>query len=173
MIGSDLEDGKGPSREGLAGTDDFKELIEGYESLPEDHEVEVIVAFGGANKDGWRGMKFADIYQIREDYYEDGEFGNETWADAYLYQDDSANMDDENSLFEFLDYLSVEYPNFERRFLTFWDHGNSYKGFGGDTNVGNDILSMDEITRAFQRQPTRSIRPDRFRRLQYGIHRSG
>ena len=150
MIGSDLEDGNGWPEEGLAGTTDFYELIEGYESLHEGHEVEVIVAFGGANKDGWRGMKFADIDQIVYDS-EDGEFGNETGSDAYLYQDDSANMDDENSLFEFLDYLSVEYPNFERRFLTFWDHGNSYKGFGGDTNVGNDILSMDEITRAFQR----------------------
>ena len=69
-------------------------MIEGYESLPEDHEVEVVVAFGGANKDGWRGMKFADMDQIMDDS-EDDEFGNETWADAYLYEDDSANMDDE------------------------------------------------------------------------------
>ena len=146
MIGSDLEE------DGLAGTDDFKELIEGYESLPEDHEVEVIVAFGGANKDGWRGMKFADIYQIREDYYEDGEFGNETWADAYLYQDDGANMGDQSSLELFLNYLSDYHPSFDQSFLTFWDHGASYKGFGPDSNFDYDdgMLHMDEITRAFQ-----------------------
>ena len=154
MIGSDLEDGKGRPENGLAGTKDFKELIEGYKSLPEDHGVKVIVAFGGANKDGWRGMKFADMDQIMDDS-EDGEFGNETRADAYLYRDDSANMGDESSLFEFLAYLSVGHSGFERSFLTFWDHGASYKGFGPDTNSDDDMLHdmlhMDEITRAFQR----------------------
>ena len=154
MVGSDLEDGigKGPGG-GLNGTKDFKELIQGYESLTDDHPVEVLVAFGGADKDGWRGMKFADMYQIIADG-QDGAFGNETGRDAYLYQDDTANMDDEESLTLFLDYISDTYPNPEQSFLTFWDHGNTYKGFGGDTNFKKTdpytVLSMDEITRAFQ-----------------------
>ena len=151
MVGSDLEDGigKGPGG-GLNGTKDFKELIQGYESLTDDHPVDVLVAFGGADKDGWRGMKFANMDQIIADG-QDGAFGNETAPGAYIYQDDTANMDDEGSLTLFLKYLQDAYPNPEQSFLTFWDHGNSYKGFGGDSNFYPDELSMDEITRAFER----------------------
>ena len=144
MVGSDLE-GKY-----MAGTQDFRELIEGYQNLPEDHTVEVIVAFGGADKDGWRGVKFADIYQLMDDS-EDGRFGNESGSDAYLYRDDHANMDDEDSLVTFLDYLGDEYPDFDTRFLTFWDHGDSYRGFGGDENFDGPPMSMDDIASAFQR----------------------
>ena len=64
MVGSDLEEN---DRKYEAGTLDFKELIKGYDSLPDDHVVEVIVAFGGSDKDGWRGMKFADMGQIIDD----------------------------------------------------------------------------------------------------------
>ena len=116
MVGSDLES------EGMAGTNDLRELIEGYENLAEDQAVEVIVAFGGADKDGWRGMKFADIYQIIDDS-EDGRFGNESGPGAYLHRDAAANMDDEDSLVLFLDYLADEYPDFDSRFLTFWTTG--------------------------------------------------
>ena len=143
MVGSDLEENH------ESGTTDFYELIEGYYGLTDESEVEVIVAFGGARKDGWRGMKFADMFQIAYDA-EDGEFGNETHLDAYLYRADGANMDDESSLKLFLDYLRDGYPNYDQRFLTFWDHGNSYKGFGGDSNF-KDALYLDEMARAFER----------------------
>ena len=143
MVGSDLE-GKGD-----AGTSDLWELIEGYDSLPDEHAIEVVVAFGGADKDGWRGMKFADMSQIKDDWL-DGWFGDEESNDAYLRRFDDANMDDEESLKEFLDFLRDEYPEFDVRFLTFWDHGNSYKGFGGDTNFAPDSLTMDEFAGAFQ-----------------------
>ena len=155
MVGSDLED------DDLSGTNDLRELITGYNSLPDKQEVEVVVAFGGANKDGWRGMKFANMSQIIEDgkdraqIIEDGkdsEFGNETGPDAYLYHNASANMDDEDSLKLFLDYIKSGYANFDQRFLTLWDHGNSYKGFGGDTNFDpSDPMSMGEIASAFRR----------------------
>ena len=152
MVGSDLEDGgkKGPAR-GLAGTKDLRELISGYNSLPDKREVEVIVAFGGADKDGWRGMKFANMSQIIEDG-KDSEFGNETGPDAYLHLAPNADMDDEDSLKLFLDYIRDGYANFDLRFLTFWDHGASYEGFGGDTNFDpSDPMSMDEIASAFTR----------------------
>ena len=145
MVGSDLEEDL------WAGTKDFEELIEGYESLPNQEEIEIIVAFGGANKDGWRGMKFADIFQLMDDA-QDSQFGNETGPDAYIYQDDLADMDDENSLKLFLDYLGDWHTDFDQRFLTFWDHGASYKGFGGDTNFNDDIpMSLAEMEWAFQR----------------------
>ena len=139
----------------LAGTIDLRELIDGYSDLSNAETVEVIVAFGGADKDGWRGMKLANIDQLSADEW-DGEFGNETGPDAYLYQADGAHMGDESSLKLFLDYLRDGYVNFDLRFLTFWDHGNSYKGFGNDSNFNRDALSMDEIAGAFQRsQPGR------------------
>ena len=147
MVGSDLED------DDQAGTIDLQELIDGYYALSDNQEVEVVVAFGGANKDGWRGIKFADMYQLIEDD-EDWEFGNETGPDAYLYHDPNADMDDEDSLKLFLDYIRDGYANFDLRFLTFWDHGDSYRGFGGDSSDGhpyNDSLSMDEIASAFER----------------------
>ena len=161
MVGSDLEDGgpegPGPNR-GKAGTKDLHELIAGHNALLDKHEVEVVVAFGGAYEPGWQGMKFADMSQIIEDG-ENQEFGDEPDG-FYLYHDPYANMDDEDSLKLFLDYIGDGYANFDLRFLTLWDHGNSYKGFGGDTSGGYDSdgyplyydsMSMDEMARAFER----------------------
>ena len=133
-----------------AGTKDLHELIEGYASLLDKSEVEVIVAFGGARVEGWRGMKFANMSQIEDDA-QDREFGNETHPDAYLYRADGAHMGDESSLKLFLDYLRDGYANFDQRFLTLWDHGGSYRGFGNDTNFNNDGLWLDEMARAFER----------------------
>ena len=144
MVGSDLEE------DDQSGTKDFGELIAGYNNLPDKNEVEVIVAFGGADKDGWRGMKFANMSQIVGDS-QDQRFGNESGDDAYLYRAAYANMGDESSLKLFLDYLSDGYANFDQRFLTLWDHGESYRGFGSDTYFYGDKLSLDEMTRAFER----------------------
>ena len=149
MVGSDLEDNH------QAGTKDLRELIEGYKALPDKREVEVVVAFGGAYKDGWQGMKFADMSQIVEDG-ENQEFGDEPDG-SYLHHYPYADMDDEDSLKLFLDYIRDGYANFDLRFLTFWSHGNSYKAFGGDSSYGypdpdhHYPLSMDEIQRAFER----------------------
>ena len=143
MVGSDLEEND------YAGTDDLWELIEGYDALPDQQAIEVIVAFGGANKDGWRGMKLANMSQIIADS-EDDEFGDETSPDAYLYRADGAHMGDQSSLELFLDYLRDGYKNFDQSFLTLWDHGKSYKGFGNDSNFNDDALSMKEINDAFE-----------------------
>jgi len=142
MVGSDLEDG------GNYGTTDFRELVAGYTGLSNPEDLEIVVAFGGADKDGWRGMKIASGSQIMSDSV-DREFGNETGPDAYLYTADGANMGDESSLRLFLDYLRDGYVNFDQRFLVFWDHGNTYFGFGGDSNFNLDSLDMDEIANAF------------------------
>ena len=144
MIGSDLEG------DNQFGTQDLHELIDGYRGLDGGSGVEVIVAFGGADKDGWRGMKFANMSQLLIDA-EDGDFGDEAGSTAYLYRNDGANMDAEDSLKLFLDYLRDNYADVDWRFLTFWDHGNSYKGFGGDSNFEGDQLYLDEIERAFLR----------------------
>jgi len=144
MVGSDLE-----GKNGFA-TADFHELLDGYAGLDSGDRLEVVVAFGGADQDGWRGMKFAALPQLRA-APADAAFGNETGAGAYHYRDDSANMGGEDSLRLFLDYLRHGYAGFDQRFLTFWDHGNSYRGFGNDSNFDNDALDMDEISGAFLR----------------------
>ena len=143
MVGSDLEE------DWWAGTIDLFELIEGYLSLPDAGDLEIVVAFGGADVDGWRGMKFANIAQLIDDSA-DLEFGNAVGADAYLYRADGAHMGDESSLELFLEYLRDGYEDFDTRFLAFWDHGGSYLGFGNDSNFGMDPLHMDEIERAFR-----------------------
>ena len=137
MVGSDLES------EGGAATSDLIELIDGYNRIAQDR-IEVIVAFGGANKFGWRGMKFADISQIIGDA-SDGQFGN---AYSYLYRADAANMGDEKSLRLFLEYVTQRYQNFDSRFLTFWNHGGAYTGFGNDEVFNYDSLSLIDIDNA-------------------------
>ena len=134
MVGSDLES------EGEAGTSDFGELIAGYQVLS-DPTVDVIVAFGGAKKKGWKGMKFVDMNQIIQDG-EDGVFGN---SGNYLYQEDRAHMGDKSSLQLFLSYVKDGYVNYQSRILVFWDHGASYLGFGNDENYDSDGLTLEEI----------------------------
>jgi len=140
MVGSDLESG------GNAGTDDFNELILGYNTLTDKSKVDIIVAFGGANKDGWKGMKYANMAQILKDA-QDKRFGNEQ---DYLYREDRAHMGDKSSLKHFLDYLKTHYTGYQQRFMVFWDHGSSYEGFGNDENHNNDPLSLEEISGALQ-----------------------
>ena len=144
MVGSDLEE------DGQLATLDLFELIDGYQQSPDRQDLEVVVAFGGANKDGWRGMKLANMAQLLADS-RDGRFGNATGSGAYLYQADGAHMGDESSLKLFLDYLRDGYQSFDTRFLTFWDHGGGYGGFGNDTNFGGDPLDLGEIESAFLR----------------------
>ncbi len=141
IVGSDLEE------DYLAASADLEELLIGYYSLDDPLKIEIVVAFGGADKDGWRGMKLANILQLTADYG-DLEFGNETGPDAYLYQADGAHMGDESSLTLFLDYLGDAYADLDQRFLVMWDHGNSYKGFGNDSNFNGDPLHLDELERA-------------------------
>ena len=144
MVGSDLEEN------GQLATGDLFELIDGYQQSPNKQDLEVVVAFGGANKDGWRGMKLADMAQLVADS-QDGQFGNATGSGAYLYRADGAHMGDESSLKLFLDYLRDGYQSFDTRFLAFWDHGGGYGGFGNDTNFGGDPLDLGEIESAFLR----------------------
>lgn len=51
LLGSDLE------RKGNAGTNDLNEIVAGYNSLNDQQKskLDIIIAFGGANKDNWRG----------------------------------------------------------------------------------------------------------------------
>ncbi len=145
MVGSDLES------QSNAGTEDFNEMVTGYNSLTtsEKNSLDLVVAFGGANKTGWKGMKIATMSQILADAA-DGTYGNETGANSYQYKADKAHMGDKSSLKLFLKYLKDGYPDHEIQFFVFWDHGSTYTGFGNDEVYNSDPLYLSEINTAFK-----------------------
>jgi hypothetical protein len=138
MIGSDLE------RKGGAGTSDLNELIKGYNELSdkEKSNLNIMVAFGGANKDGWQGMRFATMKQIIKDS-KDGIYGN---SSDYQYVAPEANMGYKDSYALFLTYLQNNYDNHEYKFLDLWDHGSGQGYFLGPDDYygadrkGNNVL---------------------------------
>lgn len=143
VVGSDLE-----SRGG-AGTTDFNELITGLQRLTptQRDSLSLIIAFGGANKAGWRGMKWMTTNQLLQDAA-DGVYGNETAPGAYLYQADGANMGHPSSLTQYLGFVAQHFPNKSERFVVFWDHGGSYDGFGNDENFNMRPLKLPEIAQS-------------------------
>ena len=61
MVGSDLES------EGGAASQNLLQMVNATENrAPED--LQVIVAYGGANKPGWEGLRIATIEDIKEDF---------------------------------------------------------------------------------------------------------
>jgi len=115
--------------------------------------VDIIVAFGGADQNGWRGMRFANINQLIQDGA-DGRYGDETGNGAYLYTAGNAHMGDQSSLRQFLEYVKEGYVNYDVRSFVFWDHGASYGGFGNDENYNYDLLTLTEIQNALEQSGT-------------------
>ncbi len=138
VVGSDLESYDG------AATTDFNEMITGYNALSNSGLIDIIIAFGGADQNGWRGMRFATINQLVQDGT-DGRYGDETGSSAYLYKAENAHMGDKSSLQLFLEYVKEGYVNYDVSSLVFWDHGASYGGFGNDENFNYDELTLTEI----------------------------
>lgn len=139
MIGTDLE-----SRGGFA-TTNLDQLVEGWRALGNPSDAEVFIAFGGADKDGWRGVRWATMAQIVADAA-DGIYGNE--ADrAYTLVDHAADMGDAATFRAFIDHVHHRYGQASRRFLSFWNHGASYNktpGIGPD-QMTDEILDLTRI----------------------------
>ncbi|MFN8672153.1 MAG: clostripain-related cysteine peptidase [Candidatus Sericytochromatia bacterium] len=155
MIGSDLEDDIKP-RNGIpdelekngiskagAGTNDLYELISTYESLStaKKNKLNIIIAFGGARKQGWKGIKYATPECLIKDF-EDGYFGNDT---CYLYSNNNDNMASYEGFYSFLNYINSKYDKNNNKFLQIWDHGSAFNGFGNDTNKGVDLITLKEM----------------------------
>ncbi len=148
LLGSDLEDGNGDPERGGAGTADLQEMVAGYQALNAEQksQVHVFVGFGGANKPGWRGIRYADMPCIVEDA-DDGTFGN---ADCYSFVNENANMGAEETLTAFLTAANQELQEGDKSTMIFWDHGASYLGFGPDMNhIQNGTLKMEDFTTSF------------------------
>lgn len=145
MIGSDLEDGGGDPERGGAGSADLMEIVDGFQSLSAEQQknVSVFVGFGGANKAGWQGIRYADMPCLVSDS-EDGTFGN---ASCYSFEDPAANMGDHQTLTQFLQAGKQHRQDGDKSTLVFWDHGASYLGIGPDMNYPQDgTLTMEDFT---------------------------
>jgi len=145
LTGSDLESGVESDEKG-AGTSDLLEALKGYRSLSPEQQatVDIKVVFGGSNKDGWRGIKYADIDCLYQDSL-DGEFGNDS---CYMKEDPDANMGDPSTLQDFITYLN-ELGSYDKRMLNLWNHGGAYQGICLDENH-EDMLTLNELKEVFE-----------------------
>ncbi|AKB20659.1 hypothetical protein MSWH1_0388 [Methanosarcina sp. WH1] len=134
MVGSDLE-----SSSGYASKDIF-EIIDGASTLNRE-DTEILIAYGGASVEGWKGMTIAALDDLRKDG-EDGVIGN---GGSYRKTYPHANMGDAAGLETFLSYLRENYES-ERVLLIFWDHGDAYRGVCFDENHGYDRLELPELS---------------------------
>ncbi len=135
MVGSDLESENG------AGTVDLLDLALNFSASPED--CRVLIAYGGAEKEGWRGMRIASVRDLQADAA-DGVIGNEAY---FLEEYPGANMGDPATLAKFLASADA-FEGYGQRYVILWDHGSGYRGFGWD-EVSGDHLTLDELGTAF------------------------
>jgi len=160
MIGGDLEDDLAP-RNGIAdeketgkasplgaGSEDLKEILQAYQSLSENEKqyIDLWVGFGGARKQGWKGIKYADLPCLAQDA-KDGYFGNDS---CYAESHPSANLAAPETLEAFLKFVKTKSEGQGRKIVELWDHGLAYLGMGNDTHFGEDLISLDEMKQAFQ-----------------------
>lgn len=123
MVGSDLE-----SRVGF-GTENINEM----KAVGSTDNVKVIVATGGANKDGWRTVKRHEVHK---------------GSLVTLSDQGSVSMGDPNTLKDFIIWGMNAYPA-DRYVLVFWDHGGgAIGGFGSDEVHNGDVLTLPKIRQA-------------------------
>lgn len=159
VIGSDLEDDVNPrnripdeQEQGVRSTrgnasQALHALASALAALgPQERaNVDVLIGFGGARKQGWDGLRVVDADQLLADD-QDGHFGN---AGPFALYKPEADMGSVAGLEAFLRLARERAEASPRQVLTFWDHGASYAGLGPDTNTGAR-LSLAEIRRSLQ-----------------------
>ena len=129
LCGSDLE-----SNGGFA-TMDLSEMME--VELPEN--VNVVIETGGASV--WQNDEVDPSKLQRWLYNSEGL--------QLLEESETANMGDAQTLYEFLDFASTNYPA-DRVAVTFWNHGGgSVNGAAFDELHGLDSLDLAEMYQAF------------------------
>lgn len=162
MLGSDLEDDISP-RDGVvdnnpttgAASDDLKEMARGLEKLtPEERKnLDLLIAFGGARKQGWKGIKYMDADCLLEDV-KDQHIGN---ASCYLKTNPNTNLARAESLKDFLGFLNTIYPaqNYGKRLLTLWNHGAAHVGYGPDKNFLGQagVMTLENMREGLQAEP--------------------
>lgn len=129
LCGSDLESGGGYASTDLA------EMME--VELPED--ITVVIQTGGSS-----------VWQ--NELVDPGKIQRWTYTSRGLElvdEQESANMGDAQTLYEFLDFANTNYPA-EKAAVTFWNHGGgSVSGAAFDELYEQDSLSLAEMYQAF------------------------
>lgn len=129
LCGSDLETNNG------CASMDLQEMLE--VSLPEN--VNVVIQTGGANV--WQNEFVDPSKQQRWLYSSEGL--------QLLEEQDTANMGDAQTLYEFLHFANTNFPA-EKVAVTFWNHGGgSVSGAAFDEQFGLDSLNLVEMYQAF------------------------
>jgi hypothetical protein len=149
VAGSDLEENS------AAASTDFDEIITGYNRLSssEKENLKILIAFGGARLDNWRGVKYADIACLIQDS-KDKKYGNDT---CYFYENASANMGSSTTLKELLRFASNDIQESSRNFLIFWNHGGAYDGVCYDSNNKYDQLTLSELEKSLQESSIKKL----------------
>ena len=129
LCGSDLETNHG------CATMDLQEMLE--VQLPEN--VNVVIQTGGAMV--WQNENMDPSKLQRWLYNSEGL--------QLLEEQDTANMGDAQTLYEFLDFANTNYPA-DKVAVTFWNHGGgSVTGAAFDEIHGLDSLDLVEMYQAF------------------------
>lgn len=129
LCGSDLE-----SNGGFA-TIDLMEMME--VQLPEN--INVVIQTGGAAV--WQN-EYVDPSKLQRWLYHGGEL-------QLLEEQETANMGDAQTLYEFLEFANTNYPA-EKVAVTFWNHGGgSVSGAAFDELHELDSLDLAEMYQAF------------------------
>lgn len=149
MVGSTLENEEGVPVQYGEGQNDLRELVRGWDKLSADEQknLKVFVAFGGAAKEGWEGMKVADIACIKKDGV-DEYFGNET---CYSFSDDNMDMSTKDALEKFLGMVKKETDGAGKVVLDLWGHGSGVGGYGFADSAGKNpdaYIKLQEIVSA-------------------------
>jgi hypothetical protein len=169
MVGSDLEDSfltsTGLPDEGNAlppgmnspfgaGSDDLREIVAAYDALSpaQKPKVAVWLAFGGARKATWSGVKYADLPCVVQDSA-DEVFGNDS---CYAFREVDADMASGATLTAFVQFLHARAQPGQRLILDLWNHGGAYRGIGVDsTRPGTAMLSLSDVKTALAATSTR------------------
>ena len=145
LCGSDLESKAG------AATSDLDEILA---SGVDAEAVNIVVMAGGTTK--WQNgfsEEEAAVYALKT-----GADGSPAWEKVQTFsspeqEDAPANMGEEESLRQFLDYGHEQYPA-QKYALIMWDHGGGpMRGLCWDTAWAKDNLTMEEFTGALAASP--------------------
>ncbi|MFN8673669.1 MAG: clostripain-related cysteine peptidase [Candidatus Sericytochromatia bacterium] len=152
VSGTTVTNGTGPVAKTGAGTKDLNELTNALKAMTpaERANVDIIVGFGGARKQGWKGIKYANADCLITDSA-DAYYGN---SNCYNKADEAANMGQGATLGDFVTYVKDTFPaaNYGKRIMTLWDHGGAHAGYGPDSITGTS-MTLKEINDALAKDP--------------------
>ena len=125
-------------------TEDIRQMVTGAGNTTPD-TLEILAAYGGSNKPGWRGMTIANRSGLTHDLV-DGNLGNRSDAIAFY---PSADMGNASTLGTFLSLIKSRY-HYDRTFLILIGHGEAYTGMLFDQNHQEDPLTIAELVQGLE-----------------------